>query len=94
MEKYLHRTHLHEQQKLLQMTKSTHKDYMTMLVNFGLCLVLLFCLMGEPLGACLSAASLISWTIVEKGLQITTQRMLFSVASVVALVVVGMVLEA
>src|SRR5210317_168474 len=94
MEKYLLKMLSHEQQKLLRMMKNMHKGYMMMLVNFGLCLVLLCFLMGELPGACLLAAFLISWTTAVKGSQITTRRMLFSVASVAALVVAGTVFEA
>ena len=60
----------------------------------GLCLVLLYYLMVEPPVAFLLAAFLISWRTAEKGLQITTQRMLFSVALAGVLVVAGIVYEA
>ena len=94
MGKYLPKTLLREQQKPLQMMRNMLKDYTTMLVSSGLCLVLLYYLMVEPPVAFLLAAFLISWRIVEKGLQITTQRMLFSVALAGALVAAGIVYEA
>ena len=80
---------LHGQQEHFQTTMPMHKGCMTMLVNFGLCFLLLYFLMvGQPVG-CLLAAFLIILRTVERGSRDTTLKTLFFLVWAVALVGLG-----
>ena len=80
---------LQEQQKRFQMMTHTHKDCMIMLVNFGLCFLLLSSVMaGRPEGFLL-AVSLIMLRIADRESPDTTLKTLSFLVLVVAWVAAG-----